>query len=110
MSTIPFEQFQEADIRIGTIKEAEAVPESNKLLKLSVDFGEKAPRQVISGIGKSVLPKGIIGLQAAFIINLEPREIMGLESQAMILAIDTPSKGLTFASPSIPIEPGSKLH
>ena len=84
---ITFNDFQKIEIKVGTILSAEKVEGSEKLLKLSVDFGEPAPRQVVSGIAKTFRePQKLIGKQFAFVTNLEPRTIMGLESQAMILA------------------------
>ncbi len=60
------------------------------MLKLSVDFGEEASRQVLSGI-KKFFPggEGLVGKRCAFITNLPVREMMGLESQAMILGFNT---------------------
>lgn len=83
---IKIEDFAKIEIRAGKILEAENVSGSEKLLKLKVDFGEESLRQIISGIAKYVKPEDIIGKTVAFVTNLEPREIMGLESQAMILA------------------------
>ena len=84
---INFNDFQKIEIKIGEVLSAEKVEGSEKLLKLSVDFGEEKPRQVISGIAKTFKePEKLIGKQFAFVTNLEPRLIMGLESQAMILA------------------------
>ncbi len=82
---INFEDFQKVEIQIGTIIEAVSVENSEKLLKLTVDFGEEK-RQVLSGIAKFYSPEDLLNKQFPFVTNLEPRQIMGLESQAMILA------------------------
>ena len=99
---ITFKDFQKIEIRVGTILSAEKVENSEKLLKLSIDFGESAPRQVISGIAKTFSPNGgkekLVGKQFLFVTNLEPRNIMGLESQAMILATHKPKKTTLSAS------------
>ena len=84
---ISIDDFKKVEIKAGKIISAEPVAESEKLLKLQVDFGEEAPRQVISGIKKFVKPEDIIDKTYAFATNLEPREIMGLKSEAMILAV-----------------------
>ena len=84
---ISIDDFKKVEIRAGKIISAEAVEGSEKLLKLSVDFGEENPRQVLSGIAKHISPQDLIGTTCAFVTNLEPREIMGLESQAMIMAV-----------------------
>jgi len=93
---ISFEEFKKVELKIGKILEAERVEGSEKLLKLMVDFGpvsaEASPRQggdirqVVSGIAKSYEPEKLIDKEFLFTTNLEPRSIMGLESQAMILA------------------------
>ena len=75
-------------MRAGKVVSAEPVAGSEKLLKLSVDFGLEV-RQVISGIAKYISPEELVGLTCAFVTNLEPREIMGLKSEAMIMAIST---------------------
>jgi len=82
---ITYDDFAKLDMRVGTIESAEEVSGSEKLLKLVVDFGTEK-RQVISGIKKYYVPENLVGKQAVFVTNLEPRMIMGLESQAMIMA------------------------
>ena len=85
---ISIEDFKKIEIKIGKILSAEKVPETDKLLKLSVDFGEESPRQIISGIS-TYFPdlEILIGKKCAFVANLEPRTIKGLESNGMILAV-----------------------
>lgn len=84
-----FDDFSKIEIRAGTILSIEAVPETDKLLKLTVDFGEEAPRTVVSGI-RLYFPEFevLIGTQRLFVTNLEPRTVKGVESQAMILGVD----------------------
>jgi methionine--tRNA ligase beta chain len=85
---IGIEDFKKLEIKIGHILSAENVPDSEKLLRLSVDFGEEKPRQIISGIAKYFnSPEEVVGKRCAFATNLEPRTIMGLESQGMVLAV-----------------------
>jgi len=83
---ITFDDFLKVDIRAGWIKTAERVPKSDKLLKLTVDFGPLGTRQILAGIGKQHSPETIIDTPAAFVVNLAPRKMMGLESHGMILA------------------------
>lgn len=85
---ITFDEFKKVEIKIGEILTAEKIPETDKLLKLSVNFGEEAPRQIVSGIS-TYFPdeKMLIGKKCAFATNLEPREIRGLLSNGMILAV-----------------------
>ncbi len=86
---ITIDDFKKLEIKIGHILSAEKIENSDKLLKLSVDMGEEAPRQIISGISVFFPEPGVlIGKKCAFAANLEPRTIMGLESQGMILAVN----------------------
>lgn len=86
METITYEDFKKLDIRVGTIKEAEKVEKSNKLLKLLIDVGDNEPRQVVSGIAEYYIPKSLVGRQLLVLVNLESKAIMGIESKGMILA------------------------
>lgn len=86
--TITIDDFKKLEIKIGKILSAEPIEGSDKLLKLSVDFGEIEPRQVLSGIKVYFEnTNDLVGKKCAFATNLEPRKMMGLESQAMILAV-----------------------
>ncbi len=85
---ITIDEFKKGEIRIGVILSAEKVPDTDKLLKLAVDFAEGSPRQIISGIALFIPdPQTIVGLHCPFVTNLEPRVICGLESNGMILAV-----------------------
>ncbi len=85
---ISIDDFKKLEIKIGHIISVEKIPDSEKLLKLSVDMGEEKPRQVISGISKFFPNEQVlVGKKCAFASNLEPRQLMGLESQGMILAV-----------------------
>ncbi len=84
---ITYDDFKKVDIRVGRILSVEDVPEADKLLKLMVDFGEEAPRQIISGIKQRVLdPQALVGMKTTFVVNLEPRMIKGFESNGMLFA------------------------
>lgn len=83
---ITFDDFLKVDLRAGTIKSAERVPKSDKLLKLQVDFGELGTRQIVAGIGKDLEPNSFNGVRVIAVVNLQPRKLMGLESYGMILA------------------------
>ncbi|EKE00262.1 MAG: hypothetical protein ACD_22C00063G0001 [uncultured bacterium] len=77
------------DIRIGTITTAEKVEKSDKLIKLTVDFGDLiGVKQILTAMQEFYAPEDFIGMQTTFVINLKPRKMMGLESQGMIFAID----------------------
>ena len=96
--TIDFEDFTKLDIRIGTILEAEKIPKTKKLLKLTVDVGIDT-RTIVSGIAESFDPKDIIGQKVTVLVNLAPRKLRGVESQGMILMSDTTEGKLSFIEP-----------
>jgi methionyl-tRNA synthetase len=97
-------------LSIGKIIAAEKLAGSDKLLKLQVDFGVHGTRQVVSGIAQHYQPEQIIGQSAVFVINLKPRKIMGLESQAMILCASNDDKSaLSFLTPQQAILPGANI-
>jgi methionyl-tRNA synthetase len=105
METITYDDFTKLKIVIGTITTVEEVPDSNKLLKLTVEIGEETPRQILSGIKKYFTdPRSLIGVQTPFLINLETKVIAGLESQGMILAASQGEEFslLTLATPLVP--------
>ncbi len=104
---ISIDDFKKVEIRAGKILTAEKVDGSEKLLKLSVDIGEEKPRQVISGIAKYITTEELIGTTCAFVTNLEPRAIMGLESQAMIMAASTEDGKFSLLKISADIAPGT---
>ncbi len=86
--TISIDDFKKIEIKIGEILSAEKVLDADKLLKLTVNFGEENPRQIVSGISMYFEnPNDLVGKKCAFATNLEPRVIKGLESQGMILAV-----------------------
>jgi methionyl-tRNA synthetase len=83
---ITFEEFTRLDLRIGKVVSAERVPKSDKLLKLQVDLGESAPRQIVAGLGKSFEPDALVGQLVTVVANLKPAKLMGQESRGMVLA------------------------
>lgn len=108
---ITIEEFSKIEVKIGTVESAERVPETDKLLRLMVQFGEEGgPRQIVSGIAGYVeSPEDLIGRQLAFVTNLQPRTIKGLESNGMLFAV---GEGDTFAfvTPDRPVPPGTSAH
>jgi len=94
--------------------EAERVENSEKLLKLKVDLGIDAStsfrieKQIIAGIGKSYNPEDLIGKEIAIVANLEPRMLMGLESQGMVLAASG-ATGPVLLFPEKEVSPGAMI-
>lgn len=108
MATI--DDLSKLDIRVGTFKSVEPVEGSEKLYKEIVDFGsEIGERQILSGIQKYFTPEELIGKQALFIVNLEPREMMGLTSEGMLLATDN-EDGVVLLTPEKEVLNGAEIH
>jgi methionyl-tRNA synthetase len=104
---IEYEDFMKLEFRIVKILEAEKVKKSNKLLKLKVNIGGEE-RTVIAGIGKNYQPEELIGKKVPMLINLKPRKVMGIESQAMILAAEEDGK-LSILHPDKDVKEGSEI-
>ncbi len=87
---INYDDFAKVEIKVGEILSAEKIPDTDKLLKLMVDFGEEAPRQIVSGIF-AYFPdlQILVGKKAMFVTNLEPRTIRGHESNGMLFAVSS---------------------
>lgn len=105
---INFEDFAKLEMRVGTVLKAEEIEGSEKLLKLTIDLGEDSPRQVISGIKAWYSPEDLVSNQYIFVANLEPKQIMGLDSQAMIMA--TGEDNPTLLIPQQKVANGSKVR
>ncbi len=84
---ISFDLLEKIDIRVGTIEMVEDVPGSDKLVRLIVDFGDHK-RRILAGLKRERQnPREIEGRQALFVINLEPRRMMGELSEGMLFDI-----------------------
>lgn len=106
---INIEDFKKVDIVVGQILSAEKISETNKLLKLSVDFGEERPRQIISGISLYFPDCSIlVGKKCMFVANLESKVVHGLESEGMILATSTEDGRFSFLEIQDEIPVGTK--
>lgn len=107
---ITIDEFKKGEISVGQIQSVELIEGSEKLLKLSVDFGEEKPRTVLSGIRK-YFPneQELVGTKCAFATNLEPRSLMGLVSEAMILAVSTDEGKFSLLKVGEDIPVGSKV-
>jgi methionyl-tRNA synthetase len=108
---ITIDEFSKIEVQVGTVLSAERVPETDKLLRLMVTFGEEGgPRQIVSGIAKYVSePESLVGRQLAFVTNLEPRTIKGLESNGMLFAVGS-DETFAFMTPDRQVPPGTGAH
>jgi methionyl-tRNA synthetase len=114
METVPpkeivtFNDFTKLDIRTATVLEAEKVPNTDKLLKLTIDAGIDT-RTLVAGIAEYFNPQEMIGKQISIVANLEPRTIKGIESKGMILMAEDPEGKLVLVSPLGNIGNGSVI-
>lgn len=106
---ISFDDFSKVELVVGTILEAEEVEGSEKLIKMQIDLGEEKPRQILGGIKSHYLPEDLKGKQVVIVANLEPRKLMGFESQGMMLVADG-EDGLVFLSPEKQVPAGTKIR
>ena len=126
---ITYDDFKKIEIRAGKILSAEKIPDTDKLLKLSVDFNETkeiasipvegqetpvpvkvpAPRQIVSGISAYFPdPAVLVGKTCMFVTNLQPRMIKGHESNGMLFAISNDAGGFSLLEPNATIAPGTR--
>lgn len=113
---ISIDEFGKIEVSVGTVRSAERVPETDKLLRLMVDFNEVSPegerslRQIVSGIAAYVSePESLVGRQLAFVTNLEPRTIRGIESNGMLFAVGS-GESFAFLAPDREVPPGTSAH
>ncbi len=107
--TITFDIFEKLDIRVGTITSVEDIEASDKLVKLLVSFGDHQ-RSILTGIkGERADVSEIEGKQALFVVNLEPRKMMGYLSEGMLFDIGY-ADGVTpcLAVPEAPVPDGTR--
>lgn len=97
--TVSFDLFSRIDIRTATVLEAEKVPRTTKLLKLTIDTGIDT-RTIVSGIAEYFQPDDLVGKQISIVANLEPRKIKGIESKGMILMAEDSGGKLVLVSPA----------
>ncbi len=111
MDLISYDDFKKIDARLGKVLVAEVVPDSDKLIRFELDFGEEKPRQILSAIRQWYPePEKLIGKQMLFVINLAPRTIRGLESHGMLMAVDGLDGTPVFLVSEQPAPIGSKVR
>ena len=106
---ISIDDFAKVDLRVGIVKEAQAVKGADKLLHLSVDIGEEKPRSIVAGIAKAYKPEQLVGRKVVIVANLEPRKLRGIESQGMIVAASVGEGLPVLAAFHEDIQPGARL-
>ena len=105
---ISYDDFAKLDMRIGTVVTAELVPDTDKLIKCRVNFGELGERTIVSGIAEWISQADLVGRQFPYVVNLVPRVIRGIASEGMILAIRN-KDAISLLHPEADVEPGSHI-
>ena len=103
-----FEDFEKMDIRTATVLEAERVPKTDKLLKLTIDTGIDK-RVIVSGIAEYYSPEDMLGKQICILANLKPRVIKGIESKGMILMAKQNDGTMRFITPQETVTNGAEI-
>jgi methionine--tRNA ligase beta chain len=106
---ISFDEFQKLDLRVGKIVEANQIPGSRNLIRMMVDFGTEK-RQAVAGLLQWYKPEDLVGKKCAFILNLQRRKMMGVESQCMIFAAEDDKGNVVVLQPEKDVAPGSRIH
>ncbi|HVT57434.1 MAG TPA: methionine--tRNA ligase [Thermoanaerobaculia bacterium] len=106
-ATISIDRFMESELRVATIRAAEPVAKSKKLLKLTVDLGGES-RTVVAGIALVYRPEELVGRQVVVVANLEPAKLMGVESHGMVLAASVDGAPVLL-HPAAPVPDGTRV-
>ena len=108
--TVSFDDFEKLDIRVGLIKNCQRVPKSKKLLQFTIDDGSGTDRTILSGIAAFYEdPSVLVGKRILFVANFEPRKMMGIESQGMILSAVDFDESLSVVTTTKDVKPGSQV-
>ena len=106
---IPFKEFLKLDLRVGEVIKAEHLTGSKNLIKMIVDFGFEK-RQCVAGLLKYYKPEELVNRKFSFLLNLQRRKFMGVESQCMILAAEDKNENVVLLKPERDIEQGSRIR
>ncbi len=106
---IKYDDFAKLDIRVAKVVKAEDVEGSKKLIRLELDVGELGRRQVLAGLKQWYKPEALKGKLIIILANLEPKKMMGMESQGMLLAAEK-GDDVVLLVPEREIQPGAKIH
>lgn len=111
---INYDDFSKIELKVAKVLEAVRVEGSEKLIKMQVSVGDKneagepVNRQVLAGIGKFYEPENLVGKEIVVVVNLEPRKLMGEESNGMLLAASDEG-GIAVLTPDREVSPGSGI-
>lgn len=107
---IKIDDVIKVDLRVGTITSAESVPESEKLIKMQVDFGDLGTKQIFAGVRKWYHPEDLLGKQGTFVVNLKPRKMLGQISEGMMLFAEDAAGKLHPVNPEGLVPNGVRLR
>jgi methionyl-tRNA synthetase len=105
---ISIDDFMKVQLRVAKVMQAERVPKSKKLIKLSIDVGGEQ-RTVVAGIGEAYEPEALVGKSVVIVANLQPAKLMGIESNGMVLAA-SPDGGQPIVLDASPATPGTRVR
>lgn len=105
---IEYGDFAKVELKVGKIVAAVKVPKKDKLLQLTVDLGEAAPRTIVSGIAEAYAAEAVVGKNVVVVANLKPRALAGIESKGMLLTAGPGGKELVLLDPGN-MKPGSEV-
>lgn len=106
---VAFKEFLKLDMRVGKIVEAEHLEGSKNLIKMIVDFGFEK-RQSVAGLLQYYKPEELVDKKYAFVLNLERKKFMGVESQCMVLAAEDDKDNVILVTPERDVAVGSKIR
>jgi methionyl-tRNA synthetase len=106
---IGIEDFSRVELRVAEVVAAEAVPKTDRLLKLTLDAGEGRHRTVVSGIAGSYDPADLPGRRLILVANLKPAKLRGILSEGMILAAEAADGRLSLVQPDQDLAPGATV-
>lgn len=109
MTEISFNEFMKLDMRVGKVVEAEQIAGSRNLIRMIVDFGTEK-RQSVAGLLQWYKPEELVGNKYVFLLNLQRKKFMGVESQCMVFAAEDNKGNVVLIKPEKDVEIGSKIH
>ena len=109
-NTITIDDVVKVQLVVGTIEQCEEIKKSDKLYKMQINFGPLGMRQILGGVRKHFTPEELIGKQGVFVYNLQPRKMLGLESQGMMLLAENADGKLQMTTVAGPVPNGTRLR
>lgn len=107
---IEFDDFAKVALRTGLVLAAERHPKADRLLVLTIDLGEAAPRTIVAGLAATYAPEVLVGQTVVVVANLKPIKLRGIMSHGMVLAIGGDAGVSALATASAPVAPGTVVR